>query len=96
METGTLDKDIQLMDGATVWKWKATHGLPIDITLEEMWNRKFMPIWDKLLKAAHKDGANIERLIAELNTFATHIYPEHIWKHIHTHLKVELLDARTD
>lgn len=65
----------KLIDGEEVWRWHATHGIPLEFTIPEIAKLGFVPVWDKLLLAAMKDGANIPKLIRRLQGIAIDSYP---------------------
>ena len=64
----------KLIDGGEVWKWHATHGIPVEFTIPELAKRGFTPTWDKLLTAAMYDGADVPKLIRRLQGIAVDSY----------------------
>jgi alanyl-tRNA synthetase len=83
---------MMLIDGAVIWKLKATHGMPLDMTLDLFWSRRMLPTWAPLLKAAQKDGANIERLVKEIRQIVSNTYPTKIADHINLYMTSRLLE----
>ena len=57
---------MKVIDGKTIWQLKATHGLPLDMALMLCAKHGVVPSWDDLMKAALADGANMGRLVREL------------------------------
>jgi hypothetical protein len=55
-----------LMDGSEFWALKATHGVGLDLVIEELFEAGIYPKWDEVLLAAKADGANIDKLVREL------------------------------
>lgn len=65
---------MKLVDGAEIWRVKATHGLPLDFALEALAKRDAVPTWPDLFAAARRDGANIPKLVRELRFFVREAY----------------------
>lgn len=55
-----------LMSGHEFWALKATHGISLDLVIEELFEAGIYPKWDEVLLAAKADGANIDKLVREL------------------------------
>ena len=67
-----------LIDGALLWRLKATHGLPLDFALERLAQAKRVPTWDAFFRAARRDGAKVPRLVRELRFFVREAYAAEI------------------
>lgn len=80
-----------LIDGALVWKMKATHGLPLDMALVVLAKQGMVPTWDRLFDAAEKDGTNIPKLIRECQFYVKEAYFEPDAKAINSRLDLLLL-----
>ncbi len=86
MKYMAYEQYIQLIDGKLAWDMQATHGLPIDITLEFLWEKRTIPTWDRLLLAASKDGTKIPNLVDRICLYAEYIYPKQIADHVKSNL----------
>ena len=67
---------MELIDGAYLWHLKATHGLPLDMAIMKCAQHDRIPTWLDLLRAARRDGANIDVLIRELQFCVREAYPQ--------------------
>jgi hypothetical protein len=65
---------MKTIDGAVIWAAKATHGLPLDMALIKCATEGFVPTWDGLLGAALKDGADLAKLVRELQFYVREAY----------------------
>jgi hypothetical protein len=65
---------VRLVDGASIWSLKATHGLPLDFALGRLAQAGLVPTWDRLIEAARRDAVNISKLIRELQFFVREAY----------------------
>lgn len=65
---------MQVIDGGMLWGLKATHGLPLDISLMRCAQDGMVPAWDTLFEAAKKDGADIAKLARELCFYVKEAY----------------------
>jgi alanyl-tRNA synthetase len=66
-----------VIDGKIVWNLHATHGLPVEVSLELLARCGLVPSWDRLLTAAQADGTNIARLKSRLSDAIADAYPAH-------------------
>ncbi len=64
-----------LMDGEECWRYKSTHGVPLDVLLDELLANNIYPTWDKFLLAAKKDGCNMKKLLQNIKECMDKIYP---------------------
>lgn len=58
-----------LISGYEFWALKATHGIPLDLIIDELFSKGIYPKWDEVFLAAKKDGANIDKLVRELKQY---------------------------
>lgn len=65
---------MKVVSGAEVWRWHATHGVPLEISLPMLADKGLVPTWDALLDSARKDGANEKTLIRRLQSAALDAY----------------------
>ena len=79
---------MRLVSGAEVWRWHATHGVPLEISLPMLADRGLVPTWDTLLDYAHKDGANEKTLIRRLQSAAQDAYGKDVGRVISERLSL--------
>lgn len=73
-------------NGARLWYIKATLGLPLDWALTILAREGFVPSWVDLLRAAARDGANIPKLVRELQFYVREAYPADYAKEVNMRL----------
>lgn len=57
---------MNLIDGHRIWNLHATHGFPLELSIPELADQGYIPTWVPLLKAAERDGTNMERLVEKI------------------------------
>ena len=82
-----------LIEGEKVWKWHATLGIPLEVTIPILGLKGYYPTWDRLILEALKDGADPKRLIRRLQGVVIDIYPKEVAKVIVSGLN-ELIGKR--
>jgi hypothetical protein len=65
---------MKCVPGNEVWKWHATHGFPLEMSLPLLAERGYVPTWDTLWEGAMKDGANPQTLLRRLQAAAMDAY----------------------
>jgi hypothetical protein len=55
-----------LISGYEFWSLKATHGIPLELLMEELFSKNIYPKWDEVLLAAKADGANLNVFVSQL------------------------------
>ena len=75
-----------LTHGDTIWEMYATHGIPPEISLGMLNDKKLIPTWDTFFMAAKKNGANLDRIHDRMLTCIIDAYPERISKVINKYL----------
>jgi hypothetical protein len=78
---------MHLVDGAEIWRVKASRGLPLDFAFERLAQSDAVPTWDDLIAAARRDGANIPRLVRELQFFVREAYRPEVAGEINARLE---------
>ena len=78
---------MNLIDGAVIWKIKATHGLPLDFALTRLAQLDAVPTWDRLIESASRDGADIPKLVRELQFFVKEAYAPEVAHEINNRLE---------
>ena len=68
----------ELNHGDRIWNMHGTHGVTLDICLVELANKGYIPTWDTLMKAAKKDGTNVERLKKRICQISEDAYPKRV------------------
>ena len=66
---------MDLIDGKIVWTLHATHGMPLEMTLNILAEKNQIPTWDRLLESAKKDGAKLDRLSERIIIAVSDSYP---------------------
>jgi hypothetical protein len=77
---------MRIIDGELVWSMKATHGVPLDFVLQQLAAADTVPAWDGLFSAALRDGANLDKLVRELNFFVREAYRADIAEQINARM----------
>lgn len=54
------------MSGKEFWAFKATHGVPLDLLVDETFAAGVMPVWSEVFDAARSDGADLRKLVDHL------------------------------
>ena len=72
------ERPYKLIDGATVWKFHATHGFVVELAIPALAKKGYIPTWDKLILSAAKDGANLRVLVNRLKGIVVDSYPREI------------------
>jgi len=73
---------VKCIPGTEVWRWHATHGVPLEISLPMLADRGLVPTWDTLLDSARKDGANAKTLVRRLQSAVQDAYGKEVGREI--------------
>jgi hypothetical protein len=79
---------VELIRGCEVWKWHATHGFPLEVSLPLLAERGYVPTWDTLWVSAMKDGANPQTLLRRLQAAVMDAYGREVGQLISDRLPI--------
>lgn len=85
-----------IISGYEFWALKATHGLPLDFIMEELFEKAIYPKWDEVLLAAKADGANLDKLVREFKMHFENICTSETREHMMTHISALLERMKKD
>jgi len=63
-----------------VYDFHSTHGLPLDMLFETLYQNGYIPSWIHFFSEADKNGANFKRLRNKLHLPVVDIYGKDIWR----------------
>ena len=69
-----------------IYRFKETHGLPLDMILESVNSKNLIPSWLHLVREAKDAGINISKFMTELESSVVLVYGKEYWGEIHPYL----------
>ncbi|MCK5021241.1 MAG: hypothetical protein KAS32_29795 [Candidatus Peribacteraceae bacterium] len=69
-----------VVDG--VYNFYSTYGLPMDILLDSLWKKNYVPSWECFVKEAKQNGVNLSRLLKKISVSILDVYGKNAHKNI--------------